>query len=347
MAYQLVSTPSNQEAVMTAVRDFAVANGYTNRNYTASNPGTTLGVMTLSRGNLFVSFRWEGTETAANKSIAMYQALGFDPAKAATPWTQLDNSGNGTTGTNLQTGRNVINIGVGPYISLHLLAFDNDAVSGNAAPTVYCVLEYAVGLYRHFGFGSIDKLNDWSGGEWVGGHVWSSISTNESDPVANGHSVLIDGKASTVGSGGVNQNVLATVHAEDLPGGPLGSKWGVAMGEVRSVTSNRVLLQGGIRINAWTHFFGAIIPDSLAGFVPLYPCPLWYVRDITGLGRRVYLLGYMSNIRMVQLRNFNPGDEVTIGNITWKVFPVVRQIEASGNIEGSDNMGIAYVKEVF
>lgn len=343
MAYQLVSTPSTQEAVMTAVRDFAVANGWTNENYTASNPGVSRGVMTLSRGDCYVSFRWEGTESEATKSIAMYQSLGYDAPNAATPWNFTDDSGNGTTSaTSLTANRRVADIGSGPYVALHLFASDTDAKSGNSAPHVYCVLEYAPGKYRHFAFGNIDKFGDWTGGEFVAGHEWSDTSVDESNPTSANHTVLLDAFHND------SDGDAATIHMEGLPGQNAASKWG-QVGNDNSPANDRAgnprdRVQGGCRGSLYTYVFGRFVPSALTGFFSNMPIPVWYRRDSSGSNRRVYLLGHMPNVRMVQLRNLSPGEEITIGSLTYKVFPVTAKSDLGGSVEESENMGIAYVK---
>lgn len=343
MAYQFVSAPSNQAAVMTALRDFAVTNGWTNEHFSASTPG----FMTLSRGGCFVSFGWNGSETAASASIAMWQSLGYSAGQASTPWGHPDDSGNGTNTTNFGAGRRVSAIGTGPYVGLHLFASDDDDVSGNSAPHVYAVLEYESGLFRHFGFGSIDKIGDWVGGEFVGGHVWPSGAA-ASVPTTGFGSVLLDGAHGE----SVSPVIAGTVHVEGLPGMAGASKWGVAWNRTSftPATGNdragnaRADLYGGIRASMYTDIFGPFVPSALTGFVPLLPCPVWYSGDPTGTNRRLVLLGSMPNARMVQMRNFNPGDEIAIGGNDWKIFPVVRKSNVGGTNPETRNMGLAYLK---
>jgi hypothetical protein len=347
LAYQLVTAPSTQESVMTSLRDFAVANGWTLNNFTAASIGVTRGVMSLNRGDCYVSFRWEGTESESLKSIAMYQALGYSAPNAATPWLQADDSGNGTTGDSLSNNRRVAGIGSGPFTSLHLFAFDTDQISTNTAPTVYCVLEYQPGKYRHFGFGNLDKIGDWTGGEWVGGHEWDTGGTNESNPIDAAHSVLLDGLGDD--SEGSDFD-MATLHVEGLPGQSGLSKWSLVWDDNSPADDRggnpRVNCIGPIRGNAYTRLFARFVPSSLDTFIPLMPSPVMYRRDTTTSNSRLYALGYMPNVRMVQMRAFNPGQEIVIGSVTWKVFPVVAKSNVGGDNEESENMGIAYIKEV-
>ena len=341
MAYQLITAPSNQEAVMTSLRDFATSNGWTLNNFTAANVGVTRGVMTLSRGDVFVSFRWEGTESESTKSITMFHALGYDGGNAQSPWLFPDDSGNGDQDDTLSTERRIARIGSGPFIALHLFASDTDEVSGNSAPHVYGVLEYAPGKYRHFSFGNLDKFGDgWTGGGFVCGHEWDPFQSSESNPIDSRHSVHLDGIASNA-----SDSERATLHMEGLPG-QQPSKFGVS-GATTSVGTDeagndRSMIYGGFRRSLYTYGFLHFIPSQLTGFLPFAPVPIFYRRDTLNSNSQVYFLGNMPNIRMVQMRNFNPGDEITIGSVTWKIFPVVSKSNIGGNNEESENMGVAY-----
>lgn len=345
MSYELISAPSSQEAVMTSIRDFAVAEGWTLDNFTAASVGVSRGVMTLHRGSCYVSFRWEGTESEATKSIAMYQSLGYSGGSASSPWLFTDDSGNGTTSAStLSANRRVSDIGSGPFVALHLFGSDTDEKSGNSAPHIYAVLEYAPGKYRHFAFGTLDKFNDYTGGEFVAGHEWDDAGSNESNPLANDHTVLLDGIMPNAG----DNTECGTVHVEGLPGQGASSKWGVAWdgttpGNDRAAVA-RVNIVGGVRRNLYTYFFGRFVPDSLVGFFANMPIPIFYKRDTGSSNARYYLLGHMPNLRHVSLRNLNPGDEITIGSITYKVFPVVSKANLGGSNNESENMGLAYAK---
>ena len=50
---------------------------------------------------------------------------------------------------------------------------------------------------------------------------------------------------------------------------------------------------------------------------------------------------------ILNIRNLSPGDEITIGAGTWKVFPWIRkQFNQDGVNEESWNAGVAYKKIV-
>lgn len=343
MAYQLITAPSNQEAVMSALSTFAQANGWTEEHYTAAVVGVSRGVMTLSRGTVFVSFRWEGTD---RNNIAMYHSLGFTLAQAATPWNHPDDSGDGTTSTSsLTSQRRVDEIGSGPYTSLHMFASATDALTTNSAPHIYCVLEISPFVYRHFAFGIIDKFGDgWTGGEFCAGHLTVSTTSINSTSV----SVLLDGRTSR-SSTGTDSRSNAALHCEGLPGQDVSSKWGrvststSSTGNTDRAGNPRVFVIGGCRRSLWSDVFNALVPSTLGEYQPLSPMPVFYRRDTSGNNRRHYYLGAMPNARMIQMRNFEPGDRFTVGSVEYMVFPVSQKAVVGVN-GASGNMGIAYVR---
>lgn len=342
MAFTEASSPSNSEAVMTSLNTFATANGWTQEHFvTAGASVLGRGVLTLSRGDTVVTFRWSGTDTP--ESIAMYHALAYPGGLTATeqeqPWNFATDSGNGTSSASaLSTGRRVSRIGSGPYVRLTMF-------SGATAGYVLCVLEYATGKYRHFGFGDVleNKIGNWTGGGWVGGHVWSTAGTGESNPVSTTHTVLIDGLGNSTAS------ERGTVHIRGLEGQTTAQRFGVGQNSTGDVSGTdgagnlRNGILGGIRATMFDRSFLQFIPDPLSGVIELTPALLFYKQR----GQRRYqALGFLPGVRMVQLRSFDVGSEVTVGSDTWKFFPVTAKSNIGGNNEESENMGLAYLKVV-
>lgn len=336
---------SSQEDLISKLSTFAQANGWTEENFTSSGGPGVPGEATLSRGDVFVTFRWDGDEGSPDSpdNIAIYQSLGY--SGGADPWNHPDDSGNGTADDTLSSERRISGIGQGPFTSYHF--FEDD---GAGDPYIHCVLEYAPGIYRHFGFGTIIKFGDWVGGEYAYGTVWNDGSV--SSTLSSQHSILLDGIFSTT-SGSQNKNG-ATLHVEGLPGQPANSKWanvgnGSSVGgsgswaDVDRAGEDRVKVRGGSRGGSHLAAFGHVVESPLNGAVPLIPLPLWY-EDLDPSPERWYLLGYMRDVAHVQMQQFDPGEELTVGADTWVIFPGIRKSD-SGQ-EESENMGIAYRKRV-
>ena len=138
------------------------------------------------------------------------------------------------------------------------------------------------------------------------------------------------------------------MHVENLPEMDPQSKWG-AFGGFSSLNNlpsdgngrDVVSLRGGSRGGPHVTSFAAVIANANNAAVPLIPVPAFF-RDPTQSPVRNRLLGYMRDVRMMQMRQFSPSDELTLGSDTWVILPGVRK--TSIGQQESDNLGIAYRK---
>ncbi len=347
MAYE-TGAATDATDLMNKLQVFAAANGFTVDNYN----GTTH-FLSISRvaDNLYTTFYWDNTNT-----IALYQALGYAGGSAETPWTQVDDSGNGNSNIALlYQGRQVSEIGAGPFTAYHFFAYDSPSYS------IHIVLEFSPGLYRHFGFGAINKSGVWTGGAWVAGHLWNpggnpAFSAYDL-PNSGNHSVLLDGRFSpgslfytTYGT-----DAGGTLHLEGFDGQASGAKWGHAVGvntnddrvgDDRGGTQ-RVRISGGCRQGIALSQFGWLLPDLSNGFIPIVPFEVFYHKDDADAGsNHWYYLGRMANVGHIHLHGIDPAQELTVGAATWIAFPAVRKSVVGGNNQESANMGIIYNKVV-
>lgn len=335
MAFQTGSATS-QENLIGILATFAVAQGWTQDELDNTNNRAS-----LHKGNIYVHFRWSGTEGGGANNIAMYQSLGFTPGN--NPDGHPDDSGNGVNGTVLSSERRVSGIGDGPFTNYWFFQ--------NTSPDyIYVVLEFSPGLFRHFGFGMIDKVGDWTGGEWVAGHVWLLNGVADDAPDANQHTLLMDGVHGN--TTGTTELEPATIHIEGLPN-QFASKWGnVGGGHDQGASWNgvdgggnaRSPVIGGFRGGFAVRRFGKSAANPLNGFVPLIPCPIVYIDKTPAGDDELYLLGWMPDVRHIQMKHFTPAQIVTIGSDDWYIFPGVRKQFLLNNTQESWNMGIAYKK---
>lgn len=343
MAYQ-TGTASDQTDLMSKLSTFAQANGYTQDYYNGTNRHLSL---SRSTDNVYVSFAWDGVD-----HIQMYQALNYEAAHDEEPWDQDDDSGNGTNtpDTFPDRGRQVSKIGNGSFTAYHFFAYTNPY-------NIHVVLEFSPGLYRHFGFGRIDKVGTWTGGAWCAGHLWNWAGFTAygayPHPDHNGHTVLMDGALvpGTTYYGTYNNNAGGTLHCEGLPNQPSSSKWGHSLdkgtddGDVGTdrASNPRVRIAGGCRKGMAITQFGAFLPDLSNGYVPIIPMEVFYHDGDDGEDGGYYL-GRMHNIGHVHLEGIDPGQEITIGADTWIAFPTVRKSNIGGINQESENSGIIYKK---
>jgi len=328
MAYQKSLSISNQQSLIQTLSTFITANGWTEDLLDTTNEKAT-----FHKGSCYVSFQWDNSD-----SIAMYQSLGYAGA-GANPWAHTDDSGNGVASTSgpFTTERRISGIGNGSFTR-------TDFFLSTSPDVVYVVLEFSPGIYRHFAFGNIAKIGDWTGGEFVAGHYWTTGGTSD-DPAYSWHSVLADGI--TIQNSAVK--VSATLHCEGLPNQGGSGKWGVIGGaNITEGTDRgavaRVIIQGGCRASTYLTQFGWLPSNLVNAFVPLIPIPLWYV-DETPVGNdEYYLLGFLSNVKHLNIGGFTEAQEITVGGGTWIIFPIVRKKYDLDDTQQSWNGGLAYKK---
>jgi hypothetical protein len=331
VAYQK-GTATTLADLLTQLHTFAGANGWT-----SDQLDTAGGSWALHKGNVFVSARWT---VATPVAMSMHQALGYTGGNQ--PGTHPNDSGNGYNATTshvttlLDDERHVSDIGNGPFLSYHF--FEQD--SGPAY--LHVGVEFATGAFRHLGFGNIEKVGTWTGGEYCYGHMMGG-STNHT-PIDISESALLDGLYTATG-----MPMAATVHCEGLTGQPGAGKWGVIGGTTTAVSTGldtagiaRERIRGGYRGGPVARSFGVFNGSSLTGLIPMYKIPIWHAESVATTRR--HLLGYLPDVRGINIRNFSAGEEVTVGADTYVMLPL--------GIRTSDNVayrtyfsGIAYRKE--
>lgn len=334
MAYE-TGVPSSQDDLISKLATFIVANGWTQDLL-----DTTDDEAAFHKGDCYVQFWWADSETVYPHSIGMYQSLGYTGGNDI--YNHPDNAGGYTTGYQDYQRTSITYIGDGPYTAYHFFL-------GTSPDVFYCVLEYAAGIYRHFGFGNIDKIGDWTGGEFVAGHGWHYDSKD--NPNHPNHSVLLDG--GHVSTSSEEGRRAATIHIEGMPNQDGSSKWGLVGGSTSSsypgtdrAGEDRVIVTGGCRKSPHLTMMGWVRGDKLSGLIPLIPIPLFYLDLTVTPNIPLYPLGFMPDVFHIQMAAFDAGDEITIGSDTFKIFPMVRKRYENDNEEESWNAGLAYKKVV-
>ena len=335
MTYE-TGTATDLEDLLSKLDTFATT---THGGWTAGyspNPNTTNGWFELHKGSLSFSAKYPVGETPT--AMSCHQASAYVNTSTA-PGGHTGDSGNGYntgdtghTNANLLTERCVRDIGNGPFPSYHFFA---DDTSPN--DYIHVVVEPTTNMFRHFGFGILTRFGDnWTGGEYVYGH-YHDTATN-APATDTGHNCLLDGVGTTVLRS-------ATVRIGGLLN--IGSAvWGVSnptasASLLTDTASNaRQQIHGGFRAGIEARGFGTPIGNGSSGVVPLYSISAYY-RDPNNA--RVQLLGYMPDVRGVNVLNFTPAQEVTIGVDDWVIFPFsIRTTAAVAN--RSLYSGIAYRK---
>lgn len=319
MAFE-TNTAASMSSLITALHTFATANGWTQNEL---NTGT--GRSALSRNNVFVSFRWD---TSAPNHLGIYQALGFTVSND--PGTHPNDSGNGAvSGTDsvLDDERHVNALGNGPFTYWF---FEQDVY-------LHVVVEKSADVFRHFGFGTLEKTGDWTGGEYAYGHMPQTAG----GAIGTDGTLLLDGLFSDLTSS--NEARAATLHVEGLPNQVASGKWGQVWGADTGSQNDtagiaKVNIQGGFRGGPTASRFGRYSAGSGSGGIPMYPIETYY-QDVANL--RAYYLGRMPDVRGANIRFFSPRQVVNIGGSDWYFFPSQQKGIGTGTV----NQGIAYRRD--
>lgn len=326
MAFQ-TGVATDLEDLLSTLSTFLQANDYTEDEF-----NTTDGDAAWSRSakNIYISHRWN---VGTPQYLSIHQALGFIDT-ATLPGDHTDDSGNGyntnSSHTNVNLGdERAVELDDGPFASYFFFEQDADP------HYVHVVVQTSTGIYRHFGWGEIDKFGTWTGGEYAYGHAHFFAGAKQS-----GNSTLLDG----LFTGTSQARRAATIHMEGLPGQGGSEKWGQIWDRTDiaspddSGSNAKARVKGGYKGGLITRAFGNVGPaGSTSGFIPQYPISVWHRN-----GSDILLLGWMPDVRGMNMRNFAPEQEIVIGSDTWVVFPE-SQKSSSGN-DRTENAGIAYKK---
>jgi hypothetical protein len=325
MAYETGSA-TNLGDLITKLDTFLVANGWTQDDLDDGATVASEGLAAWNKNSIYVSVKWNATTPL---HLGIHQALGHTPGND--PGAHPNDSGNGYNGvnpylsTNIETERCVNEIGDGPYASYHF--FEQD--SGPAY--VHVVVEIQSEIFRHFGWGELDKFNDWTGGEYCYGHFQQHTTTTSiNTAINNQNSLLIDGIFAATTAVAAK---AATIHAEGLPHQGASEKWLAGLGGVSAdgdvdfqdtSGQDKRIAFGGARGGPIMWPLGNFRSDISTGHIPLIPMAI-FTRDFTN--EFAYFLGQIADVRAVNMFNFASGQEVTIGSDTWVLFPQARRTE--------------------
>jgi hypothetical protein len=331
MAYE-AGVPSSIEDLVTKLFTFATANGWTQDELDLTNNYGTLHY-TSGATSIYVSFRWD---TSPSTDLAIYQSLGW--TTSLQPHQQPNDSGNGDTTTPINAERRVTFLTPGPYTQYYFFSAETDPFY------FYAVVEITSGVFRHFGFGALIKMGNWTGGEFAYGHVWSQNAAQIDDPSGASHAFLLD----CIGG---SSDIAGTVHIEGMPGQGGTERWGctgsftggTAGTDTAGVT--RRSLMGGSRGGFWGYYMLWFPYSTLNAYKPLVEIPVIW-RDTSTAPDTWQWLGVMPDVALINIRNLNAGDEITLGAETWKVFPWVRKQFLQNDTEETRNAGVAYRKQV-
>lgn len=306
----------------------------------------TNGWWEVSKGNTSVSMKFAVSPQTPIDDVSIHHATSFINTSTA-PGKHTDDSGNGYnatdtghTNTNLSSERNIHNLGDGPFT----FYFFADDTSPN--DYIHCVVLSSDNGYRHFGWG--DNLvhgsnknfgNNWVGGGYVYGHYQIAGTSRTAIDIL--HSTLLDGL-----NADTRQLMSATIRITSGLANQGAATWAnvTAATATGSDTAAKIRqrVHGGFRAGMEARGFGTMKGSIATGWIPSYGISANY-RDPSN--DRVYLLGYLADVRALNIANFTDAQEVLIGTETWILFPMSIKTTAAVNFR-SLNSGIMYRKVI-
>lgn len=332
-------TVTSLEDFITRLNTHLVAEGWTSDELDIVN-----GEWAISRDTIFAQARWE-RPLITSPSFGLYHSLGFIDTSTL-PGNHTNDSGNGAvsgTDTTLITQRHVF-VGSAP---IQYWCFNSDSAPHYA----HVVLQISPTNVVHLGFGLLDKIGNWTGGEYCYGfRQQTGFTTNTA--ILQGTCVLLDGLCVDTGAPQPTnmEEFAATVHLEIFPN-QTGPRWGVAMGDQADANFGtdrgagaRQRLIGGFRGSMLARAFGRYQAAPTDGLIPMYPIACWY-EDTSNVTVSVpvdMLMGWMQDVRGMNIKDFVIGDIVSVGGDSWHVFPTSRKGESAALSGTSAHQGIAY-----
>lgn len=292
---------------------------------------------------------WWDTATPNNLALGQYYT-GSGPGNynnGADPWAQTGDSGNGDaskSNTTIQDGRFARITGSPEFY--WCFAAESEAYA-------HVVVRVGTLDYIHFGFGVLNKFNDWTGGaycygyEYLGGQVTDVALQTRS-------TCLLDGVAASAG-GTDMEDFVATLHIENMPNQPGSGLWAVHMGhqtggnsgnnyllgqDRQGTPEDRIQTVGGFRDGIVAASFGQAAGAVTTGRLTAYPIVIAHSdRDDSDTLRP---LGYMNDVMGVNLRQFSAEDTTIIGSDTWHIFPTRRRGVTGALTDTTGLQGIMY-----
>ena len=350
MAYSTGSAASIT-ALVDAIRVFAVANGWTqtddgtyslafsvgaatqtNQYAMASNlPNNTISSPTspvtakrtvLSKGGVYFQIFGYLQQGYKNKSLSTNAFIECWVSDAYTTGTT-----NAHTQTNLRKTA-ICGSMTQSFINYHLF-------TNATGDYIHCVIEETAGYFRHFAFGQLTKYCTFTGGQYVQGTFWPEASAGGLDFGTTEALIPFGANGMDATSSYYNVRGFNSFRA-DLDS--VTNKW-ILQTKSQSVSqpagyfgmtsycndqtnNSRASNQSAGSANAQT-LFGDIFYDGAPmawnGVAPLCPLMVTATRSTINLWS---LLGEFPDVRYINIKNLSPGDEITLGADTWKVFPI-------------------------
>lgn len=339
MAYE-TGTSTGPNDLLDKLRIFAVAQGWTQNRWATVGSGREL---CLSKGSAYFNMRSYTNETAfingSNYTTKYGIAInGSDAFASGNAWDRQVGYPvrfGGTAGQDQGHGYMPFVTSFGPFPSYYLFAPDSK--------TIYLEVEVTTGVYQRMGFGSLDLFNGSTPG---GGRFFYSTGsdagvTNSTatytwlgTEIDNGTYSLeeVPFRAADYNSWNALNAGSFVRAAFDSFDNWCGSGYSGGSGSAAAAGMTQACQGGGVH----DKILRDSSPNPMNGVGILTP----NVVAVNRANEYLHPIGVIPGIRYMDMTNYLPGDEFTLGSDTWKVFPWYQK-------NGRSFMrGIAYKKVV-
>lgn len=298
------------------IKNAAVANGYSQNEFIAGNPG--LGVLRLQRNGKYFNIYALDDDPLASGVNDLGAALRLTLSTGFTA-SALENSQPD------ETQQCIVNMTNGPYQN-HWFFIDDAGASQEA---VFAgVIEFQAGYFRHVLFGDCRKQGNYVGGEFTSGLYWVQWENNIDQPSSSFHCRPVEGAVLNIGS-------YPSIRA-DLSGTPTfwrfgGSGQKYAAGNVGPLSRVPILRE---YIDEGPNDWGE---RTITGPIKMFTMD----KDVGGSGR-LKPRGYLPTVHIANIRNYQPGE--VLPNTDYKIFPFARKgaVGERNDVENSEEFGLAY-----
>jgi hypothetical protein len=305
MAYE-TGTATGEQDLLDKLRIFAIAQGWTVNRYGTRADDASGKELYLTKGGKYVVVLTTATGGNSVNPVPIMCLIPVTGYSAGNYNVQPGYPGSFTATNNIP----------GPYVAYHFFA-DVDYI--------HVVIEVTGGSFRHFGFGTMEKFGAYTGGEYVYAQNWRySDTSTTNNPNSSWNAIPFDNI-------GTNANYVSTYVRADIDGNT--NKWWSSV----QFGSSRIF--GGF-VSGTLENLRLCSPNAFNGLSIL--SKLWQLVQRPG-GVLWSPLGAPKDIRYIDITNYTPGQEFSIGPDTWKVFPVIVK-NGAANTPNSNAYGLAFRK---
>jgi len=350
---------ANLNEILAALQTFAAAQGWTIDKWTSGS-----NLLFMRKGQCFVAMQgatqalttYPGGVSTAVTDTVLRIALSTSITTSLTTYNSHPGS---IVTTATDNDRVEVNDLIGPFAAYHF--FSGNEGAGDPA-YIHVVIQTASDRYQHFSIGNLDKkgLSHAGVGYAVGANrYWyrntagtdlTSASMIFNDPTR--HPTIFDGNNTTtvIGSATAQHHIPDALPVSWSAGVILGNYTlaGTAMSLPLVNRSMRPANYGvGSSANALLSNVVVSAVSQWSGNAVLWPLPVIIINPATS---QLCYVGDYPNVRMLNMEGMGPGQEITYGSETWKVFPSMTQrawgLDRTAGFDGatSGQYALAYKK---